>query len=56
MELKKTFSNILEKFNSNKIFNWFKEKYLILLLMLRCDPLQAKPNHLLDGDALLCNR
>lgn len=30
MELKKTFSNILEKFNSNKIFNWFKEKYLIL--------------------------
>ena len=35
------------------------EKYfsdIILLLMLLCDPLQAKPNHLLDGDALLCNR
>ena len=35
------------------------EKYfsdIILLLMLLCDPLQAKLNHLLDGDALPCNR
>ena len=30
MEFKKTLSNFLDKFNSNKIFNWFKEKYFIL--------------------------